>query len=70
MYLPCISQAIFIINRNRTFLGGSVPRRTQDVVSMLGADEMVISHHLPPSPTISHHLPVCMLGADEMVLSL
>jgi zinc transporter 9 len=35
--------AIFIINRNRTFLGGTVPRRTQDVVTMLLQDEMVLS---------------------------
>ena len=35
--------AIFIINRNRLFLGGAVPRRSADVVAMLAADEMVLS---------------------------
>jgi len=35
--------AIFIINRNRTFLGQSVPFRTNLVVKLLQADEMVLS---------------------------
>lgn len=35
--------ALFIIDRNRKFLGGTVPRRTENVVSMLLADEMVLS---------------------------
>jgi len=35
--------ALFIINRNRRFLGGSVPARTQEVVRMLQADDMVVS---------------------------
>lgn len=35
--------ALFIINKNRVFLGGSVPRRANDVVAMLLQDEMVLS---------------------------
>jgi zinc transporter 9 len=35
--------ALFIINRNRRFLGGAVPRRTNEVVALLAADEMVLS---------------------------
>ena len=35
--------AIFIINRNRVFLGGAVPPRTAEVVAMLERDEMVLS---------------------------
>lgn len=35
--------AIFIINRNRHFLGQAVPQRTGAVVRMLQADEMVLS---------------------------
>lgn len=35
--------ALFIINRNRTFLGGTVPRRANEVVAMLLQDEMVLS---------------------------
>ena len=43
--------AIFIINRNRVFLGGAVPSRTKEVVAMLGADESVLSRtHGPPNP--------------------
>jgi hypothetical protein len=35
--------AIFIINRNRHFLGQAVPLRTANVVRLLQADEMVLS---------------------------
>ena len=35
--------ALFIINRNRAFLGGTVPRRTEQVVAMLKNDDMVVS---------------------------
>ena len=35
--------AVFIINRNRAFLGGSVPPRTEAVRRMLQADDMVVS---------------------------
>ena len=35
--------ALFIINKNRAFLGGTVPARTAQVVGLLKADDMVIS---------------------------
>ena len=35
--------AVFIINRNRRFLGQSAPQRTNLVRDLLQADEMVLS---------------------------